>query len=246
MMFPQRPNELSRVSEETIPAPPPLADTQSVLDIADALSPLDTALPVAIQSPSTPVPERTDKLAQQRVQHAQAASGPDFTACYERYSRPLYAFVFFTVGNKEDTDEIIQETFIAASRSWSKIRTFEERPLQQWLYTTANNKTMDHFRHWRNRIQHWTRYKERAVKERAPHEPLDEPLPNERVQGFLKILSRQERQCLILLSQGLDYDEIADMLKIQPSAVRAYIARARKKCRRADEEMQAASKRNGE
>ncbi len=71
----------------------------------------------------------------------------DKHACAEmvrRYSSRLYRTILRIVGNEEEAEEALQETFINACE---KVRTFrEESQLGTWLYRIATNAALMHLR----------------------------------------------------------------------------------------------------
>lgn len=67
-----------------------------------------------------------------------------FRQLVEKYQRKLYAHIRRITGNHEDTDDVLQETFIKA---WSKIGTYRhESPLYYWLISIATNEALINIR----------------------------------------------------------------------------------------------------
>lgn len=62
----------------------------------------------------------------------------------ERYQRPLLHFIYRVIGDRDESRDILQETFVRLYRSLSKLQ--EDKNLKAWLYQTANNLCIDHLR----------------------------------------------------------------------------------------------------
>ncbi|WP_299213903.1 RNA polymerase sigma factor [uncultured Aquimarina sp.] len=64
-----------------------------------------------------------------------------FSSLVERYQSLVYTIVFRMIRNKEEAEEIAQDTFIKAYKSLSKYRG--EAKFSTWLYTIAYRKSLD-------------------------------------------------------------------------------------------------------
>ena len=65
-----------------------------------------------------------------------------------RYSQPIFRFVFHTINNTEETNDIVQETFI---KVWKNIRKFDQKKsFRTWLFTIAQRTMIDFLRKRRN------------------------------------------------------------------------------------------------
>jgi RNA polymerase sigma-70 factor, ECF subfamily len=64
-----------------------------------------------------------------------------FTASAERYRRELHVHCYRMLGSFEESEDLVQETFL---RAWRKRETFEGRSsLRAWLYKIATNACLD-------------------------------------------------------------------------------------------------------
>ena len=67
-----------------------------------------------------------------------------FEILVKRYTRPLYSFVWRLCGNKESSEDIVQETFL---KVWKNIKQFDHsKSFKVWIYTIARNSTYDFLR----------------------------------------------------------------------------------------------------
>jgi len=78
------------------------------------------------------------------VQGIRRSSEADFNALYERYFQRVYSFAFARLRNRADTEEVVQETFIAVLRSIHSYRG--QSTLLCWVYGIAKNNVNNHLR----------------------------------------------------------------------------------------------------
>ena len=84
-----------------------------------------------------------------------AARGGDrraLEALFERALSPIYRYVAFKLGsNNTDVEDVVQETFIGALGSISRLRGDDEAALMSWLMSIARFKVAAHLRARYNR-----------------------------------------------------------------------------------------------
>lgn len=67
------------------------------------------------------------------------------TTCWvELYSDSLYSWALHKTSNKEISEDLVQETFLSAVKSFEKFRG-DSNP-KTWLFAILNNKINDHYR----------------------------------------------------------------------------------------------------
>ncbi len=154
-----------------------------------------------------------------------------FAELVKRYEKAIFAFAHRMVGNREDARDIAQEAFLKAYRA---IATFKaNNRFSPWLYAIANNLCIDFLR-----------------RKGRTNVSLDEPLPGggeRQVAGGIEPpQAYEQRETQLLVQQALDrlpakykyililrhmqeltYEEIAQTLGVQVSAVKTQIFRAR-------------------
>ncbi len=67
-----------------------------------------------------------------------------FQILYERYHHALYRRIFHLLPSAEETDDILQETFISLWEHRTKLDT--ERPIGGWLFTISFNRLLNHLK----------------------------------------------------------------------------------------------------
>ena len=76
-----------------------------------------------------------DFLESQLIKKLKDGDKDSFTYFYEHYSKKIYGLAFKMCGNKEDSEDIVQKTFIQA---FNNINSFkEESSIYTWLYIIA-------------------------------------------------------------------------------------------------------------
>lgn len=72
-------------------------------------------------------------------------SKQDFETLIKRYSKKLYLFIFNRTGNREDTEDIVQDTFLKAYKNLS---AYDPKwNFSTWIYTIAVRISINHFRY---------------------------------------------------------------------------------------------------
>jgi RNA polymerase sigma-70 factor, ECF subfamily len=146
-----------------------------------------------------------------------------FTAFYERTSRPLWAYVYRTVGNGADADEIVQDAFCRIATA--DIAALDDEERRRYLFRIAGNLITDRWRR-SSREQAWiaTAQREQATSE-TPAEPLG-------IEQLFKRLKPRERAMLWLAYvEGQSHDTIAASLNVGKGSVKVLLSRARARLR---------------
>ena len=103
-------------------------------------TPGDTALPRKHPLAQPPLLRSDEDL----VEGIRRTSEADFNALYDRYFQRVYSFAFARLRNRADTEEVVQETFIAVLRSIDAYRG--QSSLLCWIYGIAKNNVNNHLR----------------------------------------------------------------------------------------------------
>ena len=174
-------------------------------------------------------PEQQPALAREHKRvTSEGSSGPpwSFDRIYDEYRTPIFNFIYHLVGNREQADDLTQETFYKVLKALPRMDG--NLRLSAWLYSIAKNTAYDALR--RRKLITWTTLPD------LDHEPadLDRADPqetigtNELVRQTLEQMPKQ--YCLALqlyLQHGLNYSEIAKHLGIAESGVKMFLSRAR-------------------
>lgn len=157
---------------------------------------------------------------------------------YEQFRRPIHSYIYRLLGNQEDADDITQEVFVRACTSWDGL--YEREHLSAWLYRIATNLCVDLLRR-RKRIAWWPlspRSREEQSEDLLNDDSayflsdnggIPEIAERELIRHTLASMPEEYAIALVLsASQGVPYQEIADIVGITPNAAATRISRAKK------------------
>ena len=172
------------------------------------------------------------------VARARGGDTEAFRVLVERHSRYLFAVAHRLVGNVEDAQDVVQDTWLKAHR---QLVNFESRAdVRTWLTRIAVNCAIDHIRgrRFRELAHDPTDLQQGPLSERAV---VDAPAADRLVFGVemqqqlataLTSLTTLERAAFMLRHvEGLSIDEIGNALDLRTSATKHCIFRAVRKMR---------------
>lgn len=159
-----------------------------------------------------------------------------FRILVDRYGASIFNLAYRMTGRPADAEDLAQDAFLQA---YSKLRDFRVGSrVHPWLYTIALNLCRNHLR--RKSLVKWVPLQTerggegpRALDfpERAPNpeEAAIEKESEERLAGAIQALPVKYREVFVLRqSQGLSYEEIAEITGRPLGTVEVQLFRARK------------------
>ena len=187
-----------------------------------------------------PLREATD---QQVVEMAKAGREAAYRELVRRYERPVFSLVYRMVRNREQAEDLSQETFVKVLNAVHSYRP--EFKFSSWVFKIANNAAIDHLR---------KRALDTLSLEGSPHaetpemveatalqiggrgETQLEEVENKELGGTIGAaideLRPEYRSCILLRHvEGRTYEEIAEILGLPLGTVKTYIHRARNELR---------------
>jgi RNA polymerase sigma factor (sigma-70 family) len=145
-----------------------------------------------------------------------------FEALYDAYQRRLLTFCQHMLGSREEAEDVLQHTFLAAYRS---LRAgYEVVELKPWLYTIARNRCLSVMR---------ARHEEVELDERAPATEglaaeVDRRADLRMLVRDVQRLPPDQRAALVLFEVGdHSHKEIAAVLGVRHEKVKALVFQAR-------------------
>jgi RNA polymerase sigma-70 factor (ECF subfamily) len=169
------------------------------------------------------------------VRLAQDGDPSAFDEIVERHKGAVFRAALSALRNREDAEDVTQETFITAFR---KIDTFRgESQLRTWLSRIAWNRSMDQRR--RGRFRSFLHLDEPdAVElpslEADPERATLASSAHARVRQEIDRLPDKLRDTLLLAASGdLDYASIGEMLGVREGTVKSRVFEARAMVRHA-------------
>jgi RNA polymerase sigma-70 factor (ECF subfamily) len=185
---------------------------------------------------AVPAPPSDEELAAR----AAAGDGPAFEDLVRRHQNHVYVLAHRLTGDEADAADVLQETFLLVHRRLSTFRG--EARFATWLYRIATNAARMHHRARRRRPaesldEYLPRFdadgRHTAMPEalRVPchaEERLDRRILAEKARAGIERLPDGHREAFVLRDlEELDTAEVADILGIEPAAVRQRVHRAR-------------------
>jgi RNA polymerase sigma-70 factor (ECF subfamily) len=155
------------------------------------------------------------------IERAKSGDKSAFSEIYQKYFIPIYRYVYFRVGNKEDAEDITQEVFTKAYVSFDKFKLEAVSPLA-YFYTIARNSVIDLGRKKKNSAEASDLLDEFDSKVLNPEEVSakkeESKMLLEAIGGGLS----ESEQDVILMKffDGLSNKEIASILEKEEGAVR--------------------------
>lgn len=147
---------------------------------------------------------------------------PKFDAFYRRTAAGLWTYLHRLTGDPAAADDLLQKAFFRFLRANPALAT--EEHMRRWIYRTATNLAMDHFRERKRGAA--AVLGRRTPAGETPVAPIDLRHDLGRVFAELK---PQERALLWLAHvEESSHEEIADALDVKPKSVRVLLFRARK------------------
>jgi RNA polymerase sigma-70 factor (ECF subfamily) len=164
------------------------------------------------------------------VQQIRAGADAAFDELMRRYKRPVVNFVYRTVGNAADADDIAQEVFVRVYQNLDAYRP--ETKFSTWLFALARNAAIDRLR-WRAR--HPVESIESAPQLAAPSgtaNEVDAREIGEQIAAAVAKLPEDQRTALVLAEyHGLSYAEIANVMRSSGKSVESRLYRAKQTLR---------------
>ncbi len=161
---------------------------------------------------------------------------PDrLAALFNAYHAPLVRFLTRRLGDRDEAEEIAQETFVRALKQET---IASER---SWLFAVASNLVRDEAR---RAARERKRHDLMRVREEAESSVDPEPTAMERAEDqalarqAIEMLGERDREALLMREEGLGYEEIAEALDLSLASVGTTLSRARRRLMEAYESLQ--------
>ena len=145
-------------------------------------------------------------------------TGKEITEIYNRQVDTVYRICFSFMKNKQDTEDMVQETFLKLLSSG--VGFVSEEHEKAWLIVTASNLCKDTLKKW------WRRTEDIDDPTLDLHTPAFEI--DEVLDAILKLPADQKCAVYMYYYEGYSTADIAAYLRCPHATVRSRLARARK------------------
>ena len=162
------------------------------------------------------------------VPEARAGQAAAWDTLFRRYQLPLYVYVFELVHDEQTSLDIVQETFVAATRHLASLR--DDARFGSWLFGIAHQKCIQR---WRKGSRETEVLKELAEApsevERDPAELLIRREEEAEFMNLLKQLPQSHRSVLLLhFVEDFSLEEIAVITESPLGTVKSRLHYAKK------------------
>jgi RNA polymerase sigma-70 factor (ECF subfamily) len=150
-----------------------------------------------------------------------------------RHARRVFGLCYRFTGNSHEAEDLSQEVFLKIYRSLASYRP-AAGGFPTWLTSVTRNLLVDHYRRTkRDRLtdsieDEMPRLEEKHSSTRTPFKHVADAELSDQVQHALSRLSPELREAVILRDlQGLEYNEIQEVLSVPEGTVKSRINRGR-------------------
>lgn len=164
------------------------------------------------------------------IERVKRGDNEAFAPLVERYKMALYKIIYRMVGNRDDTEDLVQEVFIKCFREIGKFTS--GRPFYPWLSRIAVNHTINFLKRERSiKPMDIDEIKEIVPSHKDdPVQMTREKILHEKINQAMALLPEEYRVVMVLrVEEDMPYDEISRVLKIPRGTVMSRLARARQK-----------------
>jgi len=163
--------------------------------------------------------EPNDSSLMREVREGELAS---MAVLFERHHRPLFHYFVHMNGNRELSEDLVQDVFVRMMKYRNSYRP--DKPFAAWMYQIARNAQNDAMqkRKFEVELGHADVSSSHGMDEKLKHEQEIELL-----RQAMARLPLEKRELLVLSRfQNLKYEEIASILGCEVGAVKVRVYRA--------------------
>ena len=152
-----------------------------------------------------------------------------FQALVAAHGTRLYRFIIKNIGNSSDAQDLAQQAFLEAVRSYSSFRGQSE--LSTWLYGIAMNLVRNHLSRAPHRRYEFTDesvLSDLACNGPSPEQAIEQTERMRHLNAALEDLPESMRSILLMVAvDEMSYESAAALLTVPVGTVRSRLSRAR-------------------
>jgi RNA polymerase sigma-70 factor, ECF subfamily len=149
---------------------------------------------------------------------------------YDRYFKQLYRYIYFRVQNQEEAEDLTETVFLKTLESIHRRRGSIDN-FQGWLFRTAHNLVIDHYRTEKNQVS-IENISELKDNRRLPESQVQMQFDNVALAKAVATLSPEFQQVIACrFVSGMSHAETAKILGVNQGYLRVLQFRALKQLR---------------
>jgi RNA polymerase sigma-70 factor (ECF subfamily) len=147
-----------------------------------------------------------------------------FEAFYRRNAGSLWSYLFRMTGNEAVADDLLQKAFFRYLRANPALATEEHQ--RRWLFRTATNLALDHFRETKRE-----RSRDELSEVREGNSSMEprEVLRHDMMRTFAELKPRERALLWLAHVEEADHQDISEALGVKANSVKVLLFRARKR-----------------
>ena len=146
-----------------------------------------------------------------------------FEAFYRRTAGGLWSYLYRLTGNEAEADDLLQKAFFRFLRANPAVASEEHQ--RRWIFKTATNLALDHFRETKRER---ARFAERVAEAVNALEPRD-TLRHDMMKIFSELKPRERALLWLAHVEEADHEDIGEALGVKAKSVKVLLFRARKR-----------------
>jgi RNA polymerase sigma-70 factor (ECF subfamily) len=164
------------------------------------------------------------------VAAARAGNAAAWDALFRRYQLPLYVYVFELLRNEQTALDVVQETFINATRYLASLR--EDGKFGSWLFSIAHQKCQQHWRRPQRTEPLDENFAELSMDEDGPDGLLIRAEQQGELMNLINQLAEIHRSVLLLhFLENFSLEEVAHITGVGVGTVKSRLHYAKKSLR---------------
>lgn len=154
-----------------------------------------------------------------------------YAVLVDRYKDLVYTLAIRMVKNREDAEEVSQDTFIKAYNSLSRFKG--ESKFSTWIYKVAYNTSLDRLKKIKRQyntvaIDEYTEHQVKSIDNAL--DKIEEQEKQKAIKACMDLLPGDDSFILTLFYfEELSLDEISKVMGLKPNNVKVRLFRSRKK-----------------
>ena len=157
-----------------------------------------------------------------------AADSSEVTTLYRELRKPLLRYLVCLGLTSDEAQDVVQDAFLSLQRHLAS--GGDQENIRGWLFRVAHNQARNRQTSYHRRFgEALDGENDFLVDDATPEQVVLKREKFRRVAAAIQLLTKSERECLLLRAGGLRYREIGEVLGIATSTVGDTVERAIRK-----------------